>query len=94
MNKDNQIVILNTQVIHIILYLLLIAEGTKKKIRKELEDVKELALGAPFITYNLKRNKYEDNLSSFNDLFEAFKDKNNKIIKRFQPIKRQKKVNY
>ena len=60
--------------------------------RKELEDVKELALGAPFITCNLKRNKYEDTLSSFNDLFEAFKDKNNKIIKRFQPIKMTQKL--
>ena len=60
--------------------------------RKELEDVKELALGAPFITCNLNRNKYEDNLSSFNDLFEAFKDKNNKIIKRFQPIKMTQKL--
>jgi hypothetical protein len=55
--------------------------------RKELEDVKELALGAPFIKCSLMRNKYEDTLSTLNDLLEGIRDDSNKIIKKFQPKK-------
>ena len=53
--------------------------------RKELEDVKELALGAPFIKCHLMRNKYEDTFSSLNSLMEGVRDSNNKIIKKFKP---------
>ena len=60
--------------------------------RKELENVKELALGAPFIKCNLKRNKYEDTSSSLNDLLEGIKDENNKIIKKFKPLAMPKKL--
>ena len=52
--------------------------------RKELENVKELNLGAPFIKCHLLRNKYEDTPNSLNDLLEAIKDEKNKIIKRFK----------
>ena len=52
--------------------------------RKELENVKELALGAPFIKCHLLRNKYEDSSSTINDLLEALKDDKNKIIKKFK----------
>ena len=55
--------------------------------RKELEDVKELALGAPFIKIHLMRNKYEDTLSSINNLMEGIRDENNKIIKTYKPKK-------
>ena len=58
--------------------------------RKELEDVKELDLGAPFIKCHLMRNKYEDTLSSLTNLMEAIRDNNNKIIKRFAPKKEVK----
>ena len=50
--------------------------------RKELEDVKELALGAPFIKYHLMRNKYEDTFSSLNNLMEGIRDEKGKIIKK------------
>ena len=56
--------------------------------RKELEDVKELALGAPFIKCHLMRNKYEDTLSSLTNLMEGIRDEQNKIIKKFQPKKK------
>lgn len=59
--------------------------------RKELENVKELALGAPFIKCHLLRNKYEDTLSSITNLLEGVKDENNKIIKKFKPKKPEKK---
>ena len=59
--------------------------------RKELENVKELALGAPFIKCHLLRNKYEDTLSTLNNLLEAVKDENNKILKRFKPKKSAEK---
>ena len=59
--------------------------------RKELEDVKELALGAPFIKCHLMRNKYEDTISSLTNLMEAVRDENNKIIKKFQPKKQVNK---
>ena len=52
--------------------------------RNELENVKELALGAPFIKCHLLRNKYEDTYSNVNDLLEAIKDEKNKIIKKFK----------
>ena len=52
--------------------------------KKELENVKELNLGAPFIKCHLLRNKYEDTPSTINNLLEAIKDENNKIIKRFK----------
>ena len=55
--------------------------------RTELEKVKELGLGAPFIKCHLLRNKYEDTLSSINNLFEAIRDEDNKIIKQFKPKK-------
>ena len=55
--------------------------------RKELEDVKELALGAPFIKCSLMRNKYEDTASTLNNLLEGIRDEGNKIIKKFQPKK-------
>ena len=58
----------------------------RRIFRKELENVKELSLGAPFIKCSLKRNKYEDTSSSLNDLLEGIKDENNKIIKRFKPL--------
>ena len=58
--------------------------------RKELEDVKELALGAPFIKCHLMRNKYEDTLSSLTNLMEGVRDDNNKIIKKFKPKKVEK----
>ena len=58
--------------------------------RKELENVKELALGAPFIKCHLLRNKYEDTLSSLNNLLEGVRDENNKIIKKFKPKKVEK----
>ena len=58
--------------------------------RKELEDVKELALGAPFIKCHLMRNKYEDTLSSLTNLMEGVRDDNSKIIKRFKPKKVEK----
>ena len=58
--------------------------------RKELEDVKELALGAPFIKCHLMRNKYEDTLSTLNNLMEGVRDEKNKIIKRFKPKKVEK----
>ena len=56
--------------------------------RTELEKVKELGLGAPFIKCHLLRNKYEDTLSSINNLFEAIRDEDNKIIKQFKPKKK------
>ena len=56
--------------------------------RKELEDVKELALGAPFIKCHLMRNKYEDTFSSLNNLMEGIRDEKGKIIKKFQAKKR------
>ena len=52
--------------------------------RKELENVKELSLGAPFIKCHLLRNKYEDTANNLNNVLEAMKDENNKIIKRFK----------
>ena len=55
--------------------------------RKELEDVKELALGAPFITCHLMRSKYEDTLSTLTNLMEGIRDENSKIIKKFKPKK-------
>ena len=58
--------------------------------RKELESVEELALGAPFIKCHLMRNKYEDTLSTLNNLMEGVRDENNKIIKRFKPKKVEK----
>ena len=58
--------------------------------KKELENVKELALGAPFIKCHLLRNKYEDTLSTLNNLLEAVKDENNKILKVFKPKKVEK----
>ena len=58
--------------------------------RKELEQVKELSLGAPFIKCHLLRNKYEDTLSSINNLLEGMKNEDNKIIKRFKPKKVEK----
>ena len=58
--------------------------------RKELESVAELALGAPFIKCHLMRNKYEDTLSSLNNLMEGVRDESNKIIKRFKPKKVEK----
>ena len=64
----------------------------RRIFRKELEDVKELSLGAPFIKCSLKRNKYEDTLSSLNDLLEGIKDENNKIIKKFKPSEASKKL--
>ena len=60
--------------------------------RKELEDVKELDLGAPFIKCHLMRNKYEDTSSSLDNLFEAIRDENNKIIKVFKPIEATTKL--
>ena len=60
--------------------------------RKELENVKELSLGAPFNKFSLLRNKYEDTLSSLNDLLEGLKDENNKIIKRFKPVVTNQKL--
>ena len=60
--------------------------------RKELEDVKELSLGAPFIKFSLKRNKYEDTSSTLNDLLEGIKDENNKIIKKFKPLAIKQKL--
>ena len=53
--------------------------------RKELEDVKELGLGAPFMKCELIRNKYEDSLNPITNLYEGIKDENNKIIKEFLP---------
>ena len=55
--------------------------------KKELENVKELSLGAPFIKCHLLRNKYEDSSSSLNNLLEAIKDEDNKIIKKFKQRK-------
>ena len=52
--------------------------------RKELEKVKELQLGAPFIKCHLLRNKYEDTTNGINDFLEAIKDEKNKIIKKFK----------
>ena len=60
--------------------------------RKELEDVKELDLGAPFIKCHLMRNKYEDTANSLDNLFEAIRDENNKIIKVFKPIELSNKL--
>ena len=57
----------------------------RRIFRKELEIV--LKLDAPFIKCHLKRNKYEDSLSSINNLLEGIRDEDNKIIKRFQPKK-------
>ena len=57
--------------------------------RKELEKVKELSSGAPFIKCTLMRNKYEDSLSSLTSLYEGIKDENNKIIKEFKPKKKE-----
>ena len=59
--------------------------------RKELENVKELALGAPFIKCHLLRNKYVDTLSSLNNLLEGVRDEKNKIIKKFKPKKVENK---
>ena len=56
--------------------------------RKELEDVKELALGAPFIKCHLMRNKYEDTVSTLTNLMEGIRDENGKIIKKFQAKKK------
>ena len=64
----------------------------RRIFRKELEDVKELELGAPFIKCHLMRNKYEDTLSSLNNLLEAIKDENNKIIKQFKPLEINNKL--
>ena len=58
--------------------------------RKELENVKELSLGAPFIKCHLLRNKYEDSWNNINNLLEAIKDENNKIIKKFKQKKEEK----
>ena len=58
--------------------------------RKELEKVKELDLGAPFIKCHLLRNKYEDTYSSLMNLLEGVKDENSKIIKKFKPKKVEK----
>ena len=60
--------------------------------RKELEKVKELSLGAPFIKCTLMRNKYEDSYSSLTNLYEAIKDENNKILKVFKTIKKAKET--
>jgi len=57
--------------------------------RKELEKVKELSSGAPFIKCTLMRNKYEDSLSSLTSLYEGIKDENNKILKEFKPKKKE-----
>ena len=64
----------------------------RRIFRKELEDVKELDLGAPFIKCHLMRNKYEDTFNSLNNLFEAISDENNKIIKQFKPLEINKKL--
>ena len=64
----------------------------RRIFRKELENVKELDLGAPFIKCHLMRNKYEDSLSSLNNLLDAIRDENNKIIKQFKPLEINKKL--
>ena len=38
------------------------------------------------------RNKYEDNLNSLNNLLDAIRDENNKIIKQFKPLEINKKL--
>ena len=60
--------------------------------RKELESAKELIKGAPFITFFLRRNKYEDSLCSLTSLFEGIKDENNKILKEFKPKKEKEQT--
>ena len=55
--------------------------------RMELEKVKELGIKTPFIECRLMRNKYEDTYSTINNLLEAIRDENNKIIKKFKPKK-------
>ena len=77
--KKNEIIITNNK------------KHYRRIYRKELENVKELALGAPFIKIHLLRNKYEDNLSSLSNLFEAIKNEDNKILKSFEPKKIEKK---
>ena len=62
--------------------------------RKELEYVKELDLGAPFIKFHLVRNKYEDQISSLSSVFDAIKNENNKILRSFDPkiIEKKKRL--
>ena len=38
------------------------------------------------------RNKYEDSLNSLNNLLDAIRDENNKIIKQFKPLEINKKL--
>ena len=57
--------------------------------RKELENVKILFSEPLFIESDLVRNKYEDSLNPIANLYEGIKDENNKIIKEFQPKKKE-----
>lgn len=50
---------------------------------KELENVKELGLGCPFLKSSLVRGKYEDTENK-TGIFEAMREVNNKIVKRYK----------
>ena len=58
--------------------------------RTELEKEKSLNLGSPFINFNIYRNKYNDEEICVNDLLEAMKSEENKILKKFDPPIKQK----